>query len=94
MNTNIDTTDIQSLSLHSAKKIGYHEQREMLEKVLLAMYDGANDTFWKQREGDAYYADPRTDYLLGKRDAISDLLAYMRKTMTHYGETIHLKGDN
>ncbi len=80
-NRTIDTTTNPSLSQHDARRVGYHEQREELEKILHALYDGANSTFWKQREGDAYYADPRTDYLLGKRDAITDLIHYARTTM-------------
>jgi hypothetical protein len=78
-----------NLRQFTAKRDGYHEQREMLRETLLALYKGADSTFWIQKDIDPNYADPRTDYLLGKRDAISDLISYIDKTMSHHGETIN-----
>lgn len=85
----INTDTASRMTLQNAKRTGYHEEREALRQMLLAMYDGANSTFWVQRDTDPNYADVRTDYLLGKRDAISDLISYIDKTMSHYGTTIH-----
>ena len=92
MSTTTKTNDVR-FSWNN-KQDGYREEMDAINKILLAMYDSANSTFWKQRDEDPYYSDPRTDYLLGKRDAISDLISYIDKTMAHYGETIHVKGDN
>lgn len=78
---------LSSLAGYRAKTDGYHAQRENLSKILIALYDSANEDFWLQRETDKNYADPRTDYLLGKRDAISDLLSYLNKTMANVGTT-------
>ena len=78
---------LSSLAGYRAKTDGYHVQRENLRVILNAMYSSANEDFWLQRETDPKYADPRTDYLLGKRDAISDLLAYLNSTMANVGTT-------
>jgi hypothetical protein len=88
---------LSSLATYRAKTDGYHAQRENLRVILNALYNSANEDFWLQRETDKNYADPRTDYLLGKRDAISDLLAYLNSTMAGVGTTTtvnNLKGDN
>jgi hypothetical protein len=78
---------LSSLATYRAKTDGYHAQRETLRKLLVALYDSANEDFWLQRDTDPKYADPRTDYLLGKRDAITDLIKYLDKTMAGVGTT-------
>jgi len=78
---------LSSLATYRAKTDGYHAQRENLRKLLIALYDSANEDFWLQRDTDPKYADPRTDYLLGKRDAISDLISYLNTTMAQVGTT-------
>jgi hypothetical protein len=87
---------LSSLATYRAKTDGYHAQRENLRVILNALYNSANEDFWLQRDTDPKYADPRTDYLLGKRDAISDLIGYLNSTMANVGKTIvnNLKGDN
>lgn len=88
---------LASLATYRAKTDGYHAQRENLRKILVALYDSANEDFWLQRETDSKYEDPRTDYLLGKRDAITDLISYLDKTMAGVGTiTINnnTEGDN
>jgi hypothetical protein len=78
---------LSSLATYRAKTDGYHVQRENLRVILNALYNSANEDFWLQRDTDPKYADPRTDYLLGKRDAISDLISYLNKTMANVGTT-------
>lgn len=65
----------------TAKSQGYHVQREQLVDILIKLYEGTNENFWLLRQKDPNYNDPRTDYLLGKRDAITDLIQYARTTM-------------
>jgi len=72
---------LSSLATYRAKTDGYHAQRENLREMLYVLYRSANEDFWLQRDADPKYADPRTDYLLGKRDAISDLISYLNTTM-------------
>lgn len=78
---------LETLQNYRAKTDGYHAQRENLRRILVALYDETNENFWLLRETDSKYEDPRTDYLLGKRDAITDLISYLDKTMAGYGTT-------
>ncbi len=56
-----------------ARKDGIADQLHDLYEVLSVMAKGADQAFQLQRETDPRYADPRTDYLLGRREALTRL---------------------
>ena len=58
---------------------GYKQQMIRIEEILSVMYYEAEENFTFQHANDPYYNDTTTDYLLGKRDAITQVLAHVRK---------------
>lgn len=67
-----------SLSKENARKTGKKQQLLRLEEILSALYYDAEENFTFQRDKDPYYEDPATDYLLGKREAITELVFTLR----------------
>jgi hypothetical protein len=57
-----------------AKTAGYEQQLQDLREVLIREYEQANEVFMLFRQSDSRYQDPRTDYTLGRRDAIDRIL--------------------
>lgn len=70
-----------SLNTDTARKTGRKQQLIRLEEMLAALYYDAEENFTFQRDKDPYYADPATDYLLGKREAITDLIFHVRNEL-------------
>lgn len=70
-----------SLNKQNARQTGYKQQLIRLEEMLAALYYDAEENFTFQREKDPYYEDPATDYLLGKREATTDLIVHVRKAL-------------
>lgn len=62
-------------AIATAKNAGYDQQISELRELLTAQWETANEVFMLFREQDPYYADPRTDFTLGRRTAIERLLA-------------------
>lgn len=58
------------LTGHGAKLTGYHDELEALSHYVSLMFNGAYQAFSLQRESDSKYEDPRTDYLLGRVEAV------------------------
>ena len=79
---------LSDIDTFHAKRDGHNAQASELRAILVAKYEAANESFYMLRDSDPNYQDKRTDFFLGKRDAISDLISYIDKTMSHYGVTI------
>lgn len=60
----------EELALHSSRAIGYNDAIDSLRTILTVMAQDAETAFQLQRATDSNYQDPRTDYLLGKKEAI------------------------
>ena len=67
-----------SLTKENARKTGKKQQLLRIEEILSALYYDAEENFTFQRDKDPYYEDPATDYLLGKREAITELVFTLR----------------
>lgn len=57
-----------------AKTAGYEQQLQDLRVILTQQYEQANEVFMLFRQADSRYQDPRTDYTLGRRNAIDRIL--------------------
>jgi len=62
----------------TARQDGYQDSLLELETVLRALYSAADTAFQLQRETDSNYQDVRTDYLLGRREAVAHVLRATR----------------
>jgi hypothetical protein len=67
------------LTGHNAKSDGFRDELDTVHKHLELMYQVAEQAFWLQRETDPHYQDPRTDYLLGRKEAILHVIKTSRK---------------
>ena len=73
MRTNAELTG------HGARSLGYQDELQNLNWHLNLLHETAQQAFWLQRETDPNYQDPRTDYLLGRKDAISAIISAINK---------------
>ena len=62
-----------------ARTEGYNQSLKSLYDTLTIEWDNANEVFMLFRENDSSYSDPRTDYTLGRRDAIENLMSLLRE---------------
>jgi len=76
------TTDIWGLSrlesTTNARKQGHEQGLRDLLPVLNREWEIANETFMLFRQQDSNYQDWRTDFTLGRRDAIMSILNQLR----------------
>lgn len=64
---------------NSPRKSGMLGQFKELKALLVPLYEGADQVFQLQRETDSGYDDPRTDYLLGKREGILYIIQKLQR---------------
>lgn len=64
-----------------ARLAGYIQEMEDLRDYLIKEHDTANEVFMLFRQGDSNYQDPRTDYTLGRRDAIDALMSVVSEKL-------------
>lgn len=62
---------------YTSRTTGYNDSLKEVRSVLMVLALQADQAFQLQRETDSNYLDPRTDYLLGRRDAIVETIARM-----------------
>ena len=67
------------LTGHGAKRVGYEDELEAMRKHLDLFYYTAYQAFYLQREKDPKYEDTRTDYLLGRVEAIKTVVQAIAK---------------
>lgn len=66
---------MNNLERVTARRDGHHHALLTIRTILLAISEEAERSFMLARETDSNYEDPRTDYYLGRRDAVRNLLS-------------------
>ena len=66
-------------SEYHARKDGYAQGMKDFYDTLTIQWDNANEVFMLFRDKDGSYSDPRTDYTLGRRDALEQVMSLVRE---------------